>query len=164
MLTQAEQYEYSLDVFYRRAQAYMAAGDPANAAVEFKKIMVIADGVGGPYTLHSRNSASRGPTPCKEGVRAVAERMSISSPPGETRIRISRSFVKPKPNTPSSPQPHPPPLQHRGKTSSLYSMHSPRPRSCRKSDELRPRRTCRVPWGRETRGEPHRVRAWQLLP
>jgi eukaryotic-like serine/threonine-protein kinase len=39
LLTQAELYEYSLDVFYRRAQAYMAAGDPANAALEFKKIV-----------------------------------------------------------------------------------------------------------------------------
>jgi tetratricopeptide (TPR) repeat protein len=38
LLTQAERYGYSLDVFYRRAQAYMGAGDPANAAVEFKKI------------------------------------------------------------------------------------------------------------------------------
>ena len=39
LLTQAERYGYSLDVFYRRAQADLAAGDPANAAVEFKTIV-----------------------------------------------------------------------------------------------------------------------------
>ena len=39
LLTQAERYGYSLDVFYRRAQAYLAAGEPAKAAVEFKTIV-----------------------------------------------------------------------------------------------------------------------------
>jgi tetratricopeptide (TPR) repeat protein len=39
LLVEAEQYQYSLDVFYRNAQAYMAAGNPAHAAVEFKRIM-----------------------------------------------------------------------------------------------------------------------------
>jgi DNA-binding winged helix-turn-helix (wHTH) protein/tetratricopeptide (TPR) repeat protein len=38
-LAEAEQYEWTLDVFYRRAQAYLAAGDPAKAAAEFEKLM-----------------------------------------------------------------------------------------------------------------------------
>ncbi|MFZ0645407.1 MAG: winged helix-turn-helix domain-containing protein, partial [Candidatus Acidiferrales bacterium] len=39
LLKPAEQYQWSLDFFYRRAQAYLAARDAANAAVEFKKVM-----------------------------------------------------------------------------------------------------------------------------
>jgi eukaryotic-like serine/threonine-protein kinase len=40
LLAQAEPYEYSLDVYYRRAQADLAAGDSGNAIVEFKRIML----------------------------------------------------------------------------------------------------------------------------
>ena len=39
LLAKAEPYEFTLDVPYRRAQAYRAAGEPANAAVEFEKII-----------------------------------------------------------------------------------------------------------------------------
>jgi eukaryotic-like serine/threonine-protein kinase len=39
LLAQAEQYEWSLDVFYRRAQAYLAAREPVKAAAEFEKLM-----------------------------------------------------------------------------------------------------------------------------
>ena len=39
LLTPAAQYQWSLDYFYRRAQAYLAAGDGANAALEFKKVL-----------------------------------------------------------------------------------------------------------------------------
>jgi outer membrane protein assembly factor BamD (BamD/ComL family) len=40
LLAQAEPYEYSLDVFYRRAQAHLASGESGNAIVEFKRIML----------------------------------------------------------------------------------------------------------------------------
>lgn len=39
VLAQAEPYEYSLDVFYRRAQAHLAARDAGNAIVDFKRII-----------------------------------------------------------------------------------------------------------------------------
>jgi DNA-binding winged helix-turn-helix (wHTH) protein/tetratricopeptide (TPR) repeat protein len=39
LLAQAEQYEWTLDVFYRRGQAYLAAGEPAKAAAEFEKLL-----------------------------------------------------------------------------------------------------------------------------
>jgi DNA-binding winged helix-turn-helix (wHTH) protein/Flp pilus assembly protein TadD len=39
LLAQAEQYEWSLDVFYRRAKAYLAAGEPAKATAEFEKLL-----------------------------------------------------------------------------------------------------------------------------
>jgi DNA-binding winged helix-turn-helix (wHTH) protein/tetratricopeptide (TPR) repeat protein len=39
LLAQAEPYDYSLDVNYQRAQAYLAAGDSTNAAAEFKKLL-----------------------------------------------------------------------------------------------------------------------------
>ncbi len=39
LLTQAQQHEWSLDVFYRRAQAYLAAGEPAKAAGDFQKLL-----------------------------------------------------------------------------------------------------------------------------
>ena len=40
LLAPAEPYEYSLDVYYRRAQADLSAGDSGNAIVEFKRIML----------------------------------------------------------------------------------------------------------------------------
>jgi eukaryotic-like serine/threonine-protein kinase len=39
LLAKAEPYEFTLDVPYRRAQAYLAAGEHAKAAVEFEKII-----------------------------------------------------------------------------------------------------------------------------
>jgi hypothetical protein len=39
LLAKAEPYEFTLDVPYRRAQAYRAAGEHAKAAVEFEKII-----------------------------------------------------------------------------------------------------------------------------
>jgi len=39
LLAQAEVYEFTLDVPYRRAQAYLAAGEPAKAAAEFEKLI-----------------------------------------------------------------------------------------------------------------------------
>lgn len=39
LLAKAEPYGFSLDVNYQRAQAYLAAGDSANAAAEFKKLL-----------------------------------------------------------------------------------------------------------------------------
>jgi len=39
LLAQAEQYEWTLDVFYRRAQAYLVARELAKAAAEFEKLM-----------------------------------------------------------------------------------------------------------------------------
>ena len=39
LLAKAESYSFSLDVNYQRAQAYLAAGDSANAAAEFKKLL-----------------------------------------------------------------------------------------------------------------------------
>lgn len=112
LLAQAEPYEYSLDVFYRRAQAYLASGDSGNAIVEFKRIMLHRGWVGGPYTSRSRNSGSRAPTPCTGTARVAGKPTTISSPLGKARIRISRSCVKPKQSTapkschlqPSGPQ------------------------------------------------------------
>lgn len=39
LLAQAEPYDYSLDVNYQRAQAYLAAGDSAEAVTEFEKLL-----------------------------------------------------------------------------------------------------------------------------
>jgi eukaryotic-like serine/threonine-protein kinase len=39
MLARAEPFDYSLDVNYQRAQAYLAAGDSAKAAAEFEKLL-----------------------------------------------------------------------------------------------------------------------------
>src|SRR5262249_33469730 len=39
LLAPPELYDYTLDVPYRRAQAYLPAGDPAGAAAEFNKIL-----------------------------------------------------------------------------------------------------------------------------
>jgi tetratricopeptide (TPR) repeat protein len=39
LLVPAEQYQESLDVYYQRAQAYLAAGEPAKAAADFEKLI-----------------------------------------------------------------------------------------------------------------------------
>jgi eukaryotic-like serine/threonine-protein kinase len=39
LLAEAETYNYSLDVNYQRAQAYLAAGDPAKAVAELEKLL-----------------------------------------------------------------------------------------------------------------------------
>ena len=39
LLAQAEPYEFTLDVPYRRALAYLAAGEPAKAAAGFEKLI-----------------------------------------------------------------------------------------------------------------------------
>jgi DNA-binding winged helix-turn-helix (wHTH) protein/tetratricopeptide (TPR) repeat protein len=39
LLSQSAPYRHSLDVYYRRAQAYLVAGDPAKAAVDFKTLL-----------------------------------------------------------------------------------------------------------------------------
>ncbi len=39
LLAPAMQYEQTLDLFYQRAQAYLAAGEPAKAAADFKKLL-----------------------------------------------------------------------------------------------------------------------------
>ena len=39
LLVPAMQYEQTLDLFYRRAQAYLAAGEPAKATDDFKKLL-----------------------------------------------------------------------------------------------------------------------------
>jgi tetratricopeptide (TPR) repeat protein len=39
LLAQAEPYEFTIDVPYRRAQAYLAAGEHAKAAAEFEKLL-----------------------------------------------------------------------------------------------------------------------------
>jgi eukaryotic-like serine/threonine-protein kinase len=39
LLTQAQHHEWSLDVFYRRAQAYLAAGQPAKAVADLEKLL-----------------------------------------------------------------------------------------------------------------------------
>jgi len=95
---------------------------------------VIADGSTGRCSLHWRNSISREPMPRKEIGTKAARLTTISSPPGRTRARISRYFVKPKPNTRNSPQPHLSPLQHRGKSNSpVFLKYS----SLMKSPEVR---------------------------
>ena len=39
MLSQAEPYDFSLDVNYQRAQAYLAAGESAKAVAELEKLL-----------------------------------------------------------------------------------------------------------------------------
>ena len=39
LLAPAEQYQFTLDVFYRRAQAYLAAGEPAKARAELEELL-----------------------------------------------------------------------------------------------------------------------------
>jgi eukaryotic-like serine/threonine-protein kinase len=39
LLSQAEPYDFSLDVNYQRAQAYLAAGEPAKAIAELEKLL-----------------------------------------------------------------------------------------------------------------------------
>jgi DNA-binding winged helix-turn-helix (wHTH) protein/tetratricopeptide (TPR) repeat protein len=39
LLAQAEQYEQTIDVLYQRAQAYLAAGEPAKAGAEFEQLL-----------------------------------------------------------------------------------------------------------------------------
>jgi len=51
LLAPAEQYEFTLDVPYRRAQAYLAAGAPAKAAAELEKLM--ADRGGGWWPVYA---------------------------------------------------------------------------------------------------------------
>jgi len=118
LLVPAMQYEQTLDLFYRRAQAYLAAGEPAKATDDFKKLLGHrGSGWWQVYAPLAQLGLARA-NAMGETVRTAAKPTTISSPPGKTRTRISRYSAKPKPNTRNSPQPHLPPLQRQGKSNS----------------------------------------------
>ena len=137
LLSPAIQYEATLDLFYQRAQAYLAARLYAKAPPTSTSSSPAGDGIGGKCMLHWRDSVSPGPMLCKATVITAARPTMISSPPGKARTRISRYSVKPKPNTRNSPRPLLLQLQRLGRSNSPRFSAIPAPRGNRRQSEVR---------------------------
>jgi len=124
LLAQAEQYEWTLDVFYRRAQAYLVARELAKAAAEFEKLMGHHGWGWWPVYAPLAQLGLARANAMQGDHKKPAKPTTVSLPPGKTRTRISRYSVKQKLNIRNSPQPHLPALQDQGKNNNPVLRYS----------------------------------------
>jgi hypothetical protein len=106
LIAPVKQYPNGL-LYLHRAQAYLAAGDNQTAAAEFGESHQ-SSGMAPMGSLYSAGATRTGARlrPARATTRRAEELTTISLPHGKTPTRISRSFVKPKPNTRNSESGH----------------------------------------------------------